>query len=44
MKYINLFEEFKETPKNTPLLYKDDNLEIKVAKTFDSAKVLEQYL
>jgi len=30
MKFIRLFEEFTETPKNTPLLYKDDNLEVKV--------------
>lgn len=30
--------EFKENEKNTPTLYKDDNIEIKVAKTLDSAK------
>jgi hypothetical protein len=39
MKFIHLFEEFTETPKNTPLLYKDDNLEVKVSKTFDSVKI-----
>lgn len=33
----NIFE-FVETEKNTPTLYKDDNLEVKVSKTFDSAK------
>jgi len=38
MKFIRLFEEFTETPKNTPLLYKDDNLEVKVSTTFDSTK------
>ena len=38
MKFIRLFEEFTETPKNTPLLYKDDNLEVKVAKTYDSSR------
>jgi hypothetical protein len=38
MNFIKLFEEFTETPKNTPLLYKDDNLEVKVAATFDSSK------
>ena len=38
MKFIRLFEEFTETPKNTPLLYKDDNLEVKVVKTYDSSK------
>ena len=39
MNFIKLFEEFTETPKNTPLLYKDDNLEVKVSKTFDSVKI-----
>lgn len=38
MIFVKLFEEFKETPKNTPVLYKDDNLEVKVVKTFDSSK------
>lgn len=38
MKFIRLFEEFTETTKNTPLLYKDDNLEVKVVKTYDSSK------
>jgi hypothetical protein len=38
MTFIKLFEEFTETPKNTPLIYKDDNLEVKVATTFDSSK------
>ena len=38
MNFIKLFEEFTETPKNTPLLYKDDNLEVKVVKTYDSSK------
>jgi hypothetical protein len=38
MNFIKLFEEFTETSKNTPLLYKDDNLEVKVATTFDSVK------
>lgn len=28
--------EFKETEKNTPVLYKDDNIEVKVVKTFDA--------
>ena len=34
--------EFKENEHNTPTLYKDENLEIKVAKTFDSAKLQNQ--
>jgi hypothetical protein len=38
MKILKLFEEFTESTKNTPLLYKDDNLEVKVSKTFDSTK------
>lgn len=38
MKILKLFEEFTETPKNTPLLYKDDNLEVKVVKTYDSSR------
>lgn len=40
MKIVKKFEkfilEFKETEKNTPILFKDDNLEVKVVKTFDS--------
>ena len=35
---IKLFNEFKENEKNTPTIYKDDNLEIKVSKTLYSAK------
>lgn len=38
MMRIKLFNEFMENEHNTPTLYKDDNLEIKVAKTLDSAK------
>ena len=38
MKFIILFEKFKEDSKNTPILYKDKNLEVKVSKTFPSAK------
>ena len=37
-KFNNFILEFKETEQNTPTLYKDENLEVKVAKTFDSAK------
>lgn len=33
-----ILEKFKETEKNTPVLYKDDNLEVKVVKTFTAAK------
>ena len=33
-----LLEKFKENEKNTPVLYKDDNLEVKVVKTLDAAK------
>jgi hypothetical protein len=36
--FVKLFEEFKETPKNTPLLYKDEFLEVKVAANFSSSK------
>ena len=40
MKIVKKFEsfilEFKETEKNTPVLYKDNNLEVKVVKTFDA--------
>lgn len=35
-KFENFILEFKETEKNTPVLYKDDNLEVKVVKTFDA--------
>lgn len=35
-KFENFILEFKETEKNTPILFKDDNLEVKVVKTFDS--------
>jgi hypothetical protein len=35
MKILKLFEEFTETFKNTPLIYKDDNLEVKVKKESD---------
>lgn len=40
MRYLKSWKlfEFKETESNTPLLYKDDNLEIKVVKTFDACK------
>jgi hypothetical protein len=40
MKYLKSWKlfEFKETKSNTTLLFKDDNLEIKVVKTFDSCK------
>lgn len=34
--------EFKENEQNTPTLYKDENIEIKVAKTFDSVKLQNQ--
>ncbi len=37
LKSYRLFEFF-ETPQNTPTLYKDENLEVKVSKTFDSTK------
>lgn len=30
--------EFVETPSNTPLLYKDDDIEVKVVKTLDATK------
>lgn len=33
-----ILEKFKETEKNTPVLYKDDNLEVKVVRTFTSSK------
>ncbi len=36
--FIKYFEEFKETQKNTPLLYTDDNLEVKVVKNLSSSK------
>ena len=38
MRFIKLFEKFKETVKNTPIVYQDDNLTIKVVKTLDSSK------
>ena len=40
MRYLKSWKlfEFKETESNTPVLYKDDNLEIKVVKTFDACK------
>lgn len=40
MKYLITYKlfEFVETSQNTPTLYKDDNLEVKVSKTFDSIK------
>jgi hypothetical protein len=40
MKYLITYKlfEFVETSQNTPTLYKDDNLEVKVSKTFDSVK------
>ena len=37
LKTYKLFE-FVETEKNTPTLYKDENLEVKVVKTFDATK------
>lgn len=41
-KFNNFILEFKETEQNTPTLYKDENLEVKVAKTFDSVKLQNQ--
>lgn len=40
MRYLKTYKlfEFTETPKNTPVLYNDDNIEVKVSKTLDSAK------
>ena len=40
MKHLQSYKlfEFVETSQNTPTLYKDDNLEVKVSKTFDSTK------
>lgn len=40
MKYLKTYKifEFVETEKNTPTLYKDGSLEVRVAKTLDSAK------
>ena len=37
LKSYRLFE-FVETSTNTPLLYKDDNIEVKVTKTYDATK------
>jgi hypothetical protein len=42
MRYLKLFEEFVETPRNTEVLYQDDNLVVKVAKTFDAVKHLNK--
>lgn len=36
--YKQFILEFKETEKNTPVLYKDNNLEIKVVKTLDASR------
>ena len=38
-RFSDFLLEFKETEKNTPLLYKDKNIEVKVSKTFDSVKL-----
>lgn len=40
MKHLKTYKlfEFIETKQNTPTLYKDENIEVKVAKTFDSTK------
>jgi hypothetical protein len=40
MKYLESWKlfEFKETEFNTPVIYKDNNLEVKVVKTFDACK------
>ncbi len=38
VKFQQFILEFKETERNTPTLYKDDNVEIKVVKTLDSAR------
>lgn len=37
LKSYRLFE-FVETSTNTPMLYKDDNIEVKVTKTYDATK------
>lgn len=37
-KFTEYILEFKETEKNTPILYKDDNLEVKIVKTLDACK------
>ena len=37
-KFTEYILEFKETEKNTPILYKDDNVEVKVVKTLDASK------
>ena len=44
MKHIIKYKlfEFVETEKNTPTLYKDENVEVKVAKTFDATKKAEE--
>ena len=41
-RFNNFILEFKETEQNTPTLYKDENIEVKVAKTFDSVKLQNQ--
>jgi hypothetical protein len=41
-KFNNFILEFKETEQNTPTLYKYENLEVKVVKTFDSVKLQNQ--
>jgi hypothetical protein len=38
-RFNNFILEFKENEQNTPTLYKDENVEVKVAKTFDSVKL-----
>lgn len=40
MKYLKSYRlfEFVETSTNTPMLYKDDNIEVKVTKTYDATK------
>lgn len=40
MKHLKKYQlfEFVETSSNTPLLYKDDNIEVKVVKTLDATK------
>jgi hypothetical protein len=37
LKSYRLFE-FVETSRNTPILYKDDNIEVKVTKTYDATR------
>lgn len=40
LKYKNFLLEFKETSKNTPVIFSNNDLTIKVVKTFDSCKEL----